>query len=115
MPVGHIIESTNADFNPNTLYIGTTWVKIEGRFMLGSSSSYSLGNTGGSADAVVVEHAHSISITSYEASGYGLTKTGSFTNRVCVNSGTNTLTSGESRTGKNMPPYKVVNIWERTA
>lgn len=33
--------------NPSTLWLGTTWQKQEGRFLLGSSSSYSLGSTGG--------------------------------------------------------------------
>lgn len=35
--------------NPSTLWLGTTWQKQEGRFLLGSSSSYSLGSTGGAS------------------------------------------------------------------
>lgn len=35
--------------NPSTLWLGTTWAKQEGRFLLGSSSSYGLGTTGGAS------------------------------------------------------------------
>ena len=37
--------------NPSSLWLGTTWVKQEGRFLLGSSNSYSLGSTGGASKA----------------------------------------------------------------
>lgn len=46
-PVGSIYMSVNAT-SPSTFF-GGTWVKIEGCFLLGSSSSYSLGVTGGEA------------------------------------------------------------------
>lgn len=46
-PIGSIYMSMNAT-SPSTFF-GGTWVKIEGCFLLGSSSSYSLGVTGGEA------------------------------------------------------------------
>lgn len=46
-PVGSIYMSIN-DVNPSELF-GGSWEKIEGKFLLGTSSSYSLGGTGGSA------------------------------------------------------------------
>ena len=50
--------------NPSTLWLGTTWQKQEGRFLLGSSSSYALGTTGGAttiklAVANLPSHTHS--------------------------------------------------------
>ena len=57
VPVGSVLCFAN-NTNPNDIYQGTTWQKIEGKFLLGSSSDYALGSTGGSADAVVVSHAH---------------------------------------------------------
>lgn len=50
--------------NPSTLWLGTTWAKQEGRFLLGSSSSYSLGSTGGASTgtlsvANLPSHTHS--------------------------------------------------------
>lgn len=35
--------------NPATTWLGTTWQKQESRFLLGSSSSYGLGTTGGAS------------------------------------------------------------------
>nr|DAI62501.1 MAG TPA: baseplate protein [Caudoviricetes sp.] len=45
-PVNSLYLSLGSE-NPSTLWLGTTWQKQEGRFLLGSSSSYSLGTTGG--------------------------------------------------------------------
>ena len=45
-PVGSIYMSVNST-NPETLFTGTKWSKIEGKFLLGSSSSYGLGTSGG--------------------------------------------------------------------
>lgn len=56
-PVGAIYISTNSQ-SPAELF-GGTWQKIEGRFLLGASSTYAVNATGGSADAVVVSHSHS--------------------------------------------------------
>ena len=112
-PVGSIYMSVNST-NPSLLF-GGTWQKIEGRFLLGSSSSYANGATGGSADAVVVAHTHDVTqkaklVTSNSGIIIMPTPNGA--------DGTNTVTtksSGVSGTGKNMPPYLVVNIWKRTA
>ena len=40
--------------NPSTLWLGTTWAKQEGRFLLGSSSSYGLGTTGGASTVKLI-------------------------------------------------------------
>lgn len=45
--VGDIYITTNAN-NPSTVWLGTTWSKIEGRFLLGTSSSQASKLTGGS-------------------------------------------------------------------
>lgn len=60
-PVGSIYMSVN-DVNPETLF-GGSWQKIEGRFMLASGSGYNLGGTGGSANASIPSHTHSVSGT----------------------------------------------------
>lgn len=47
-PVGSIYMTvTNSD--PNTLFSGTTWVQIEDQFLLSAGSTYTAGDTGGSA------------------------------------------------------------------
>ena len=55
-PVGSIYISTSST-SPATLF-GGTWQRIEGRFLLGASSTYAVNSTGGSANAVVVSHSH---------------------------------------------------------
>lgn len=45
--VGDIYITTKAE-NPSTVWLGTTWEKIEGRFLLGTSSSQASKLTGGS-------------------------------------------------------------------
>lgn len=126
IPVGSVLCFTN-DTNPNDIYSGTTWEKIEGRFLLGSSPDYALGSTGGSANAVVVNHMHNTGLNgdaNYKyianVSSAPNTYTGiqltSGSSKVSVKGyEVNTTSVGESGTGKNMPPYEVVNYWKRTA
>lgn len=124
-PIGSIYMSTN-NVDPSTLF-GGTWERIEDKFLLSKGSTYStLGGTGGSADSVVVEHTHSLTRS------YALTTDGSGVNRVSTAGQTGTKVqnllqssdaiyrnsisdTGVSGTGKNMPPYIIVNIWKRTA
>ncbi len=67
-PVGSIYITT-ADVNPGTLFTGT-WEKIEDRFLLASSSNYSLNSTGG-----VLTHNHTSAAHSHSSAahthGYG--------------------------------------------
>lgn len=128
-PVGSIYMSIN-NTNPSVLFGFGVWERIEGQFLLGSSTDYPLGSTGGSADAVIVSHSHKSSadgeyiVTSeedtanntkvaYSASGNrwvdGQPRQSHFHHR------TRTSTVGNDRTNKNMPPYLAVNIWKRTA
>ena len=55
-PIGSIYMSIKND-NPNNLFEGTTWEKIENRFLLASGTK-DIGSTGGSADSVIVSHTH---------------------------------------------------------
>lgn len=52
--IGDIMLSASSQ-HPAVKWIGTTWEKIEGRFLLGSSSSYALGSTGGSATTTLTK------------------------------------------------------------
>jgi hypothetical protein len=55
-PVGATYISANST-DPGTLF-GGTWMQIKDKFLLSAGDTYTAGNTGGSADAVVVEHNH---------------------------------------------------------
>lgn len=139
-PVGSIYMSVNS-VNPSTLF-GGTWEQIEDKFLLASGTSYQNGSTGGSADAIVVEHTHTQNEHYHNAYGsdYFVTNSnsshanyrvgsassgkwvdafdnsGTFKHHRTTNNATATnQTTGESGTGKNMPPYLAVNVWKRTA
>ena len=128
-PVGSIYMSVNT-VSPSVLFGFGVWEKIEDKFLLGSGTTYANGSTGGSADSVVVSHSHNPNVdgeyivtseentanntrVAYSASGNrwvdGQPSESHFHHR------TSTSTVGEDGTGKNMPPYLVVNIWKRTA
>ena len=52
--VGDIYVTTNSA-NPSTTWLGTTWEKIEGRFLLGTSSSQASKLTGGSMSKTITK------------------------------------------------------------
>lgn len=116
------------------------WVKVEGKFLLGASSSYAVSNEGGEAAHVLTvtelpSHGHLIRHNMEPDGGYvpqgagacavqagnatHFNGSGAFTDRVRSND----VFKGEpfiQKTGSNiahnnMPPYRVVNIWRRTA
>lgn len=55
-PIGSIYMSVSST-DPSTLF-GGSWEQIQDRFLLASGNSYGAGSTGGSADAVNVNHTH---------------------------------------------------------
>lgn len=129
-PVGAVYISINST-SPQTLF-GGTWKQIQGQFLLGASSAYPAGSTGGSKDAVVVAHTHN---PANQSGYYGFitsaskaftvgdmgTQSGSgryypySTSAYDVSRNTQTGSTGVSGTDKNMPPYIAVYIWYRTA
>lgn len=121
-PVGSIYMSMNPT-DPGKLF-GGKWERIAGRFLLAASDTdggstspnRTVGNTGGSANAVVPYHRHTaMSYTS------GLGQSGTSIPRwyqQSSSSGENKAytsyagTSGNA-TGANMPPYLAVYMWQR--
>lgn len=135
-PVGSIyINATNAT-NPGTLLGFGTWVAFgAGRVPVGFDSTNVLFDTaeetGGSADAVVVSHTHTITdpghshTTTIPTSAVGnsaqsLYSTNSAGTSSTITSSTATTgisvnTAGSSGTNANYQPYITVYMWKRTA
>ena len=119
-PVGSIYMSVNAA-DPSKLFSGTSWEKLEGRFLLGSSSTYANGATGGEATHALTidempEHRHSIAFPN--AGGpYGDANISypesSGTEKTWLAEMCKTQSAGGSAAHNNMPPYLVVNMWKR--
>lgn len=135
-PIGSIYMSVNSA-DPGSL-IGGTWERIKDRFLLSAGDTYAAGNTGGSADSVVVSHTHEQKAHSHgfsngdkvwtTASGatepgnqisgtakyYAATSKKDYTWISKTDSATPGINStGESGVGKNMPPYLAVYVWKR--
>jgi hypothetical protein len=107
--------------------IPTGWVLCNGSngtpdlrnlFVIGAGSTYAVGATGGTADAIVVAHTHTIndpghshntastgSGTLANAAASGNTGTSSSTTSSAQTGITATNSSGTSGTGANLPPY----------
>lgn len=147
-PVGSIYINAAVSTNPATLLGFGTWVSFgTGRVLVGVDSSDSafdtLGETGGSKDAIVVSHSHTYSGTTDSSGDHqhresigvvGTFGTGASAYRGNYSgseSGTTDLTSsagshshtfsgstsssGSSGTNANLQPYITVYMWKRTA
>ena len=117
--IGMIIHSTTLDTMEKVIdiYGGTQWAKIEGRFLLGQSSSYAINSIGG-------EETHTLTIAEMPSHDHGIdiAETSGGVNANMPMGGATWSTNydaiqptGGGQAHNNMPPYKVVYIWERTA
>lgn len=120
MPVGFVL-TLYSKANPNTMYPGTTWERIQNTFLWGCDESGTIGQTGG-------EKTHTLTVNEIPAHSHELP----------INYGTNagtrrgvdrwndsaslysdnvytTKTVGGGAAHNNMPPYTQVSIWRRTA
>ena len=140
--IGDIYITTNSS-NPSSVYLGTTWQKIEGRFLLGTSGSYAVNSTGGktnvsleynnmpshrhkvnSSSASIAEHTHQYYIGGGHHGGSGNTEGyvgGHAYEGTTLSSGAGTTGTfapytdyqGSGSAFSIMPPYIAVNIWKR--
>ncbi len=132
-PVGYVMHMSNGN-DPNMLYPGTTWAAINGVFLLASSNDHALGATGGAetvtltaAQSGLPAHTHAVDnflsnpqtvARRTVSSGSGATNQLYSSGATSRNSATGAVSGGAKNATsahENMPPYKVVNVWERTA
>lgn len=126
-PVGSIYINTIST-NPATLFGFGTWQQIEGQFLLGASSAYPAGSTGGSATHKHTTQGAVLTCTQLPGCAWCTDSTDNssgihtfFSDGSDV--GINALEDnknqphdhGDTTNGSSMPPYIAVNIWQRTA
>lgn len=137
-PVGTIYSNISVSTNPATLFGFGTWVAITGRVVVGldsgDASFDTVGETGGSKDAIVVSHTHTATVTdpghthstSSNVLTYGSegslngTNTRNSDTSFSISSATTGITvanstTGSSGTNANLQPYVVAYVWKRTA
>ncbi len=139
-PVGSIYINASVSTNPGTLLGFGTWTAFgAGRVMVGFNASNALFDTaeetGGSADAIVVSHTHSVTDSGHvhnmkggfgsvsdflggsnEAYGAGIGNDLGSEFQVASNTtGISIASTGSSGTNANYQPYITVYMWKRTA
>ena len=136
-PVGSIYTNASVSTNPATLLGFGTWTAFgAGRVMVGFDSGNALFDTaeetGGSANAIVVSHNHTLTdsghnhnfnYVAYNWTVQGGTNTTIDGNRSGAGAGTTTTattgisiaSAGSSGTDANYQPYITVYMWKRTA
>lgn len=127
--VGGMPYITRDPRNPSEILGFGTWQRVEGQFLLGASSAYPAGTTGGSATHKHSTADHVLTLDQIpngpwsgmlapggsaqlyyvtpDSSGYGFYQ---------IDSGReNPHNHGDTTDGSSMPPYKAFYIWERVA
>lgn len=125
-PVGSTYFSLTDSRNPNVILGFGTWTAIEGRFLLGASSSYAADSTGGEASHTLTA-SELPDPTQYLAVQYvfanSVASSGNW--RIVVGNASSDLWSGAGKikstsstigqAHNNMPPYLAGYLWRRTA
>lgn len=114
-PVGFILM-LYSQADPNTMYPGTTWERIENAFLWGCDKDGAIGLTGGAKTHTLTvnelpSHSHG-SVYSGNAAG---TKTHAWLASGGSSMAYGTVATGGGAAHNNMPPYVQVSIWRRTA
>ena len=116
-PIGTIYQSTRST-DPAT-FLGGTWTALTGRFLIGAGTDFPAGSTGG-------ERTHTLTVAEMPAHKHPSTTPNIIQNRVTDTGGTDygfisdgswtdSGSDGGGAAHENMPPYRSVYMWERTA
>lgn len=129
-PVGCYFETTDTDFNPNDVFVGTWVLETEGLVHISSGENYEVSTD----DQDGGEATHTLSVNEMPAHAHGV---GWWENKGQASTGQKSLNcvaqwwnvqstaaggegaiyitnAGGNGAHNNMPPYKIVNRWYRT-
>lgn len=114
-PVGYV-EILYSHADPNTMYPGTTWVRIQNAFLWAVDGSGQIGLTGGAKEVTLTvdqipAHTHG-SVYSQHATG---TKDKAWYTTAGTSVAYGAVSTGGGEAHNNMPPYIQVSVWRRTA
>lgn len=110
-------------------FIGGTWERIEGKFIMGASDTYPAGSTGGSAThtqtpSELATHIHGIKVANVYDGKYTVPSDewrltykdpGNFTSYLMTSSKVGLISAGESNPMDILNPYYSMYIWRRVA
>lgn len=121
--IGDYLQTENPT-NPALSWPGTSWVQVQNRMLMGASDTYPVGSEGGEAQhtltvSEIPSHQHQLHGWAMQIqSGFG----GSLEQYAPThpydkydNTGLTTRQAGEGQPHNNLPPYRSVHIWRRTA
>lgn len=123
-PVGAVyITFNSSETCPLATILGGTWIKVTDMFLVGAGNLYSLGGEGGEKEHTLIinempNHTHTLTVKNYNESGHYIideNRVGSPGSEYESTVTWTTNNSGGGQAHNNMPPYKAVNIWRRTA
>lgn len=109
-------------------FIGGTWERIEGKFIMGASDTYPAGSTGGEAAVALTEDnngPHTHILKKFTTGAMDTSPEGNTVQRGHGANGSNAVldfpdnfelsTSGKGKPHNNIPPYYSMYIWRRVA
>lgn len=114
MPVGFVL-TLYSQADPNNMYPGTKWERLENTFLWACDAKGQIGTTGG-------EKTHTLTLDELPVHSHGAVYSGNVSGTKNYawyattgdKVGYNTVSAGGGQAHNNMPPYTQVAIWRRT-
>lgn len=121
--IGDYLQTENPT-HPALSWPGTSWVQVPGRMLMGASDTYPVGSEGGEAQHTLA--VSEIPAHQHQLHGWAIQIQSGFDGSLeqyapthpydkYDNTGLTTRPVGEGQPHNNLPPYRSVHIWRRTA
>lgn len=118
--IGDYLQTENPT-HPATSWPGTSWEQLQGRMLMGASDTYPVGSEGGEAQHTLTEaempsHQHQLHGWAYsfqDGTSSQYAPTYPYTEH--DNTSLTTRPTGGGQPHNNLPPYRSVYTWRRTA